>query len=323
MNYKRVFWNIFFGAAMVLAIYLLYRIFQQYSLEDMARSLASIPGWRFALSIFFAAASYACLTGFDYLAILSIGKRLPYRHVALASFVSLSLGHTIGFAGLSSGAFRYRYYSRWGLTLEDTAKIILFCGVTVGLGLVTLGALALAIDPEDGARLLRLPPETARLLGFAAFLVPIAYVVLAAFVRGTLKVWRWSFQLPTARLAVAQVAIGTLDFLFVSACLHQLLAAFGEVPFFRAATAFVLANSAILATHVPGGLGVLEASVRYVVPQEGAIGALIAFRCIYFFIPLGLGILIFAAGETIRGFMDRRAVRAKDAPSEDGVPRSA
>lgn len=324
MSYKRLLWNGFFGVALCLAAYLLYRIFSQYSLDDIIRSVKSIPAKNFVLAILATAASYLCLTGFDYLAIRSLGKKLPYRKVALASFVSLSLGHTIGFAGLSSGAFRYRYYSRWGLTLEDVTKIILFCGVTVGLGLVSVAALALVADPSDGAKLLRVSPETARLIGLAAFLVPAAYIALSAFIRGTLRVWKWSFQLPTARIALAQVLVGTVDFLFVSACLQQLLLAFGDVPFFQAVTAFALANSAILATHVPGGLGVLEATVMYVVPQEGSIGALLAFRSIYFFIPLGIGLAIFAASE-LRRFASKRKSKEK-ADSEvakHATPRSA
>lgn len=323
MNYKRLLWNGFFVLALCLAAYLLYRIFSQYSLDDIRRSVESIPATNFVLAILATAASYLCLTGFDYLAIRSLGKSLPYRKVALASFVSLSLGHTIGFAGLSSGAFRYRYYSRWGLTLEDVTKIILFCGVTVGLGLITVGALALVADPSDGARLLRVSPSTARLFGLAAFLVPAAYVGLSAALRGTLKIWKWSFQLPPMRIALAQVAIGTVDFLFVSACLQQLLLAFGDVPFFRAVTAFALANSAILATHVPGGLGVLEATVMYVVPQKGSIGALLAFRCIYFFIPLGIGMTIFAASE-LRRLASRRSAKAKAGEAtEHAATRSA
>src|SRR5690606_1118282 len=45
----------------------------------------------------FAAASYLCLTGFDALAVRYAGRPLPYRRVALASFVSLTIGHNIGF----------------------------------------------------------------------------------------------------------------------------------------------------------------------------------------------------------------------------------
>ncbi|PDT02792.1 hypothetical protein CO666_18065 [Rhizobium chutanense] len=299
MSLKSIIWNGLLLAALCLAIFLLYRIFQQYSLEQIVKSVGSIPFSNFCMALFFAAASYLCLSCFDLLAIRSLGKSLPYRKIALASFISLSLGHNIGFAGLSSGAFRYRYYSRWGLTTEDVAKIILFCGVTVGLGLITLGSLALIVNPEDAARLLRLDAVSARLLGAMALIVPATYAGLAFFIRGRLRLWRWSFQLPRFSIAVAQIGIGTINFMFVSACLHQMLSVFGDVAFFRSVTAYVLANSAILATHVPGGLGVLEATVSYAVPQEASIGALIAFRCTYFFIPLALGTTLLLITEVV------------------------
>ncbi|MGO7859663.1 UPF0104 family protein, partial [Rhizobium ruizarguesonis] len=95
---------------------------------------------------------------FDVLAIRSLGKSLPYSRIALASFIILSLGHNIGFAGLISGAFLYRFYSRWGLTAEDVAKIILFFGVTVGLGLITLGGLAMIVNPGEAGRRRRIDP---------------------------------------------------------------------------------------------------------------------------------------------------------------------
>ncbi|WP_163872762.1 lysylphosphatidylglycerol synthase domain-containing protein [Rhizobium laguerreae] len=316
MSWKSIIWNGLLVAALCLAAFLLYRIFQQYSLDEIIQSVRSIPFSTFCTALLFTAASYLCLSCFDLLAIRSLGKSLPYRNILLASFVSLSLGHNIGFAGLSSGAFRYRYYSRWGLTAEDVAKVILFCGVTVGLGLITLGGLAMIINPSDAGRLLRIDSASVRAFGSLALIVPVVYAGLAFFVRGTLRLWRWSFQLPPFSIAVAQVGIGTINFMFVSACLHQMLSAFGDVAFFRSVTAYVLANSAILATHVPGGLGVLEAAVSYAVPKEASIGALIAFRCAYFFIPLALGTTLLVISEVIFRRRSRRADEEADEGAE-------
>lgn len=299
MTLKRLFGNVVLVLALCLAGYLLYRVFRQYSFSEIIQSLRSIPISRFCLALVFAAASYVCLTLFDFLAIRSLGKRLAYRKVALASFVSLSLGHNIGFAGLSSGAFRYRYYTRWGLSLEDVAKIILFCGITVGLGLITLGGLALLINPEDAIHILGLNRNLVFMGGIAALAIPVVYAVMSIFIRGRLRLWRWTFQMPILWIAVGQVLVGTVNFMLVSACLHQLLSAAGSIGYFRSVTAFVLANSAILATHVPGGLGVLEATVFYVLPEAASIGALIAFRCVYFFIPLLMGISLLLIGELI------------------------
>ncbi|ARO33963.1 lysylphosphatidylglycerol synthetase/UPF0104 protein (plasmid) [Rhizobium sp. NXC14] len=318
MSLKSIIMNGLLVAALCLAVFLLYRIFQQYSLDEIVQSVRSIPLSTFLTALVFVAASYLCLSCFDLLAIRSLGKSLPYRKIVLASFISLSLGHNIGFAGLSSGAFRYRYYSRWGLTTEDVAKIILFCGVTVGLGLVTLGGLALIINPSDAARLMRVDAGSARIFGVLALIVPVVYAGLAFFVRGKLRLWRWSFQLPRFSIAVAQVGVGTVNFMLVSACLHQMLSTFGDVAFFRSVTAYVLANSAILATHVPGGLGVLEATVSHVVPQQASIGALIAFRCAYFFIPLALGTSLLLSIELIF----RRSSRAGEEADESAEAQS-
>ena len=315
MSLKSIILNGLLVAALCLAVFLLYRIFQQYSLDEIVQSVRSIPFSTFCTALLFAAASYLCLSCFDFLAIRSLGKSLPYRKIVLASFISLSLGHNIGFAGLSSGAFRYRFYSRWGLTTEDVAKIILFCGVTVGLGLVTLGGLALTINPDDAARLLRADAASTRIFGLLALIVPVVYAGLAFFIRGRLRLWRWSFQLPRFPIAVAQVAVGTINFMLVSACLHQMLSTSGDVAFFRSVTAYVLANSAILATHVPGGLGVLEATVSYVVPQEASIGALIAFRCAYFFIPLMLGTTLLLVSEVVF----RRSGGGAEEEAEEGA----
>ncbi|MBP2448230.1 lysylphosphatidylglycerol synthase domain-containing protein [Rhizobium leguminosarum] len=316
MSLKSMIWNGLLVAALCFAVFLLYRIFQQYSLEQIVQSVRSIPFSNFCVALLFAAASYLCLGCFDLLAIRSLGKSLPYPKIALASFISLSLGHNIGFAGLSSGAFRYRFYSRWGLTAEDVAKIILFCGVTVGLGLVTLGGLAMIINPGDAGRLLRLDPANVRIFGLLALIVPVVYAGLAFFIRGKLRLWRRSFQLPRFSIAVAQVGVGTINFVFVSACLHQMLSASGDVAFFRSVTAYVLANSAILATHVPGGLGVLEAAVSYAVPKQASIGALIAFRCVYFFIPLALGTTLLAISEVVFRRRSRGANEAADEGAE-------
>ncbi|MDO3433872.1 lysylphosphatidylglycerol synthase domain-containing protein [Rhizobium sp. CBN3] len=318
MSLKKIILNGLLVAGLCLAFFLLYRVFQKYSLDQIVQSVRSIPLSTFCIALLFAAASYLCLTCFDLLAIRSLGKSLPFRKIMLASFISLSLGHNIGFAGLSSGAFRYRYYSSWGLTAEDVAKIVLFCGVTVGLGLVTLGGLALTINPDDAARLLHTDAASTRIFGLLALIVPVVYSGLAFFIRGRLKLWRWSFQLPRFSIAVAQVCVGTTNFMLVSACLHQMLSTFGDVAFFRSVTAYVLANSAILATHVPGGLGVLEATVSYAVPQEASIGALIAFRCAYFFIPLALGTVLLLITE----FVFRRSRGADEAAEESAQAQS-
>ncbi len=299
MSAKRVLINATMVLGLLLAAYLLYKVFSRYSIDEITRSIAAIPVSRLLSGLGFAALSYLCLTGFDWMGLRYAGKPLSYPKAAIASFTGLSIGHNLGVAALSSGAVRYRYYARWGLSAEEVAKVILFCGVTVGIGLSVLSGLALLINPSDAANLLALSANGLFMLGLACLAIPAAYVLLAATVRAPLRLWKWSFEMPRLELAIGQVVIGTLNFVFVAACLHQMLVAQGDVSFVQTATAFVLANIAILVTHVPGGLGVLEATVSHVLPGAASIGALVAFRVIYFIVPLLIGIPVFAISEVV------------------------
>ena len=285
------------AAAIGLAAFLLYRTLSRYSLDQLVEAVSAVPVPRLLGAAGFAAASYLCLTCFDYLALRYVGKPLPYPKAALASFTALSLGHNIGLAALSSGAVRYRFYSRWGLSTGEVAKVIVFCGITVGLGLLVLGGAALLLRSGLAVEITGLSLPIVIILGIGCLTVPAIYLILAAFVRKTLRIRRWSLEMPPLRLASGQVLIGSINFAFVAACLHQALAAVAEVAYLGVASVYVIANATALVSHVPGGLGVIESVVMYLLPQKDLIGPLLVFRFVYFLVPLGLGSILFAVTE--------------------------
>jgi uncharacterized membrane protein YbhN (UPF0104 family) len=294
--------------------YLLYRQLEQYSLDEVIASVTSIPLANMLLAGAAAAASYLCLTGFDAMAVRYAGYRFPYRKVALASFVSLSIGHNIGIATLSTGAIRYRFYSKLGMTVGDAGKVILFCGLTVALGLLSLGGIALLINPTLAADILGLGrPAIAAFIGAGCLLLIASYVAAAACVRRPLHLHKWTLEMPTLRLALGQVTLGPLNFACVAGCLYFVVATLADVGYAGVATAYVIGNAAGLVSHVPGGLGVLEGVVMFLLPGGDVIGALLAFRCIYFFIPLALGGPLFALIEFGRLFRDRLAAESREA----------
>lgn len=284
-------------AALALAAFLLYRTLRGYSLDEIVDSVASVPAWRLLTAGGFAAASYLCLSLFDAMAVRYAGHRLPYRRVLLTSFTSLSLGHNIGLAALSSGAVRYRFYTRWGLDAGDVAKVIAFCGVTVGLGLMVLAGIALLVHPGLVQAISGLGRPAVLAIGAACLLLGAAYVALAAVLRRPLRIRRWRVEMPRLPLALGQVVIGPLNFAMVAACLHQTIAAMADLPYMSVVTAYVTANISVLVTHVPGGLGVLEGVVLLLLPGADIIGALVLFRVLYFLVPLCLGGIAFAASE--------------------------
>jgi uncharacterized membrane protein YbhN (UPF0104 family) len=293
----RLFLKVVFVAAIAGALYLLVSTLRQYSFGEITGAMRAIPAGNFALGLGFAACSYFCLACSDFLAVRYAGKSLAFQQTALASFTSLSIGHNVGFAALSSGAVRYRFYSRWGLTGEDVAKVVAFCAMTVALGIATLGAIGFYLRPDDVAKMARLSPQAVSLTGAAMAGFPVVYMLLAAFVRTPLHFRKWSFAMPTLRLAVAQVIVGTVNFSFVAASLHQMLSAFVATNYLKVAAASITANVASIISHVPGGLGVLEATIVHILPGAQSIAAVIAFRVLYYFIPLSIGLPLLIASE--------------------------
>lgn len=296
-------------AAIALALVLLYRTMSQYSWSEVVNTVTAVSFNRLLLAIGFTAASYLSLTGFDWLALRYAGHPLAYRRAALASFTSLSLGHNIGLAALSSGAVRYRFYSRWGLGAEEVAKVIVFCGLTVGVGLSVLGGIGLLASPGFAVQSLGLSRPIVYAIAAACLIWPAAYVLLSMLIGGrALHIRGRRIEMPMAKLALAQIVIGTVNFAFVAAALHQVILALADVPYIEVATVYVGANVATLITHAPGGLGVIESVVLFLIPQAKLIGAVLVFRFVYFLLPLLLGSILFVLSELLlSGSRDRRS----------------
>jgi uncharacterized membrane protein YbhN (UPF0104 family) len=287
------------SAGVALLAFLLYRALSHYSLEKIVSSAAAIPAERLLFAGGFAAASYICLTWNDWLALRCVGRPLPYRKAALASFVSLSIGHNVGVAALSSGAIRYRFYSRWGLRGGEVAQVVVYCGITIALGLITLGGMALLLRPTLAGEITGLGPTAVLAVGGLCIVLNLGYVTLASLVHRPVRVWRWCLRLPPLRLALGQIAVGSVNYALVSACLHQVLSGLAEISYFPVAAAYVIASVAALISHVPGGLGVIEGVVLFLLPGSGLLGAVVMFRVIYFLVPLCLGGPTFLVAEMV------------------------
>src|SRR6185436_10770133 len=116
-------------------------------LRDLEAELRSLPLTRLLLALALTVLNYAALTGYDFLAFKYIGKTLPARQIAGASFVAYAISHNVGFAMLSGASVRYRFYSRWGVTADDLSRIIFSYSLTFWLGLCALAGLSFVASP--------------------------------------------------------------------------------------------------------------------------------------------------------------------------------
>jgi uncharacterized membrane protein YbhN (UPF0104 family) len=311
MRLKR--WASWITLVVVAAILvMLSRALRHYDFAEVLESVRMADRTCLGLALGFTAASYFMLTLFDTLAVRYVGRALPYRCTALASFTGLSIGHTVGLAALSSGAIRYRFYSRWGVTAQEVGQVIVFCACTVGLGLITLAGLAWTLRPGTAADLTGLPRGAALGIGFACLGLAAGWLVLAAVRRRPIRIRRWTIALPSLPLAAAQIVVGTVNFGFVAAALHACIRSVAEVSYTEVAAAYVIGNTAALVSHVPGGLGVIEMVVTYLLPQAHILGAVLLFRAVYYLLPLPIGLISFLAAEAYH--RSRRTTREKAVP---------
>jgi len=284
------------GGAVLLSAVLLYRTISGYDFDDLVESVWSVPTSSLMAALGWAAASYFCLTFNDWIALRYVERPLSYRSAAMTSFIALSFGHNVGFAALSSGAIRYHFYSRRGLDGSEVAKLIVFCGTTIFLGMFVLGAFALLFRPDFGQTMSDLSRGTFLAIGGGLLVAPLAFLLLAFRLHGPHRFFRWQVEIPRPPTAAAQIAIGTVNFLLVAACLHATVSASADVGYVEVLAAFIIANTVTIITHTPGGLGVIETVILLLLRRPELIGAVLIFRFVYY-LPLGLGSLLFGFTE--------------------------
>jgi phosphatidylglycerol lysyltransferase len=287
------------------ALWLLHHQLAGFRYRDVMGFLRELPRSRVLLAVLATAVGYAAMTGYDALAFRHIRHPLAYRKIALASFAGYAFSNSLGFALLTGTPVRARLYSGWGLSATQVTRIVLFCFVTFWLGFVTLGGIVFLFEPLPLPRGFYFDLQTARPLGFLFLAASVAYVAVAARRREPLAFRGIELPLPGLRLALNQVALSCLDWGLAAAALYALLPDHRGLDYPQLLAVFLLAQLAGVASQVPGGLGVLEATILYLLtrlvptmPVPQILGALLAFRGIYYFAPLLVASLMLAGLET-------------------------
>lgn len=256
------------------------------------------PSIVFALAL--TALSYVLLTINEAFGLRCARKPLPYARAAFVSFVSYSFAHNLGLNLLTGGSIRYRMYARQGLSAFDVAAVTLYCSVAFGIGSLTLAGIALIAEPESVLRRLDAAPEIVHGLGVLILLGIAGYFALSIFMRKPVSVWQWSISAPKPEFAAAQIAVGAIDMLVSAGIVYVLMPSDVGMGFAAFAGIYTIATWAGLISHVPGGAGVFEAVMVLLlpnVPKEELVASLLAYRVIYYLLPLIVAAAMLAVSE--------------------------
>ncbi len=283
-----------------LALWVLHRALHQFTLADVQRALHRTPWPAIIAAVVASAGSYWALTGFDALAARYVGVTLPYRRIALASFISQAISHSTGFAALTGSSIRYRLYSSAGISGGDVARIVAFCALTFGLGATGVVTAAMLLEPRPVGIAVALPATSVHLIGLVLLAGLAAYVAATLAVRRGLKLWKWRVPLPSWRMTTAQALLAVIDLVLAAAALHLLLPPVGAPSFLAFLGLYAVAILVGVVSHVPGGLGVFEGLMVVMLPQMPAtqvLGSLVLYRAIYNLLPLLIAALLLGAIE--------------------------
>lgn len=286
--------------ALIIAIFLLSQRLRTIHFYELVEHLRSISGLRLALILILTGISYWTLTGFDWIAIRFLSKRITYAHIAKSAFVGYSLSKNLGLSWLTGGSLRYRFYYRCGLTLREVSKLILFNTTTFFLGFLFWGGLSFTAFPLKENLVSYLPSSTLRLTGAGLLSVPALYLLFCFLGRKELRLRHRRWKIAPPRIALIQVTFGILDVFLTLSVLYLLLppGTIGLPSFF---SIFFTGQVLAILSHAPGGLGVFETVMfelmKDLISESSLLSALLLYRIVYFLLPLALGITLLAADE--------------------------
>lgn len=292
-------WPALLGVALFIgALEVLRRELAQATWSAVVADVSATPPGRVLAALGLTALNYLVLTGYDFLAFRSIGRRLAAWKIAVVSLLAYAIANNVGFAMLSGASVRYRFYTRWGLNADELSKLVFSYSITFWLGLLALGGLSLAVGPGPGALWPAIEP-LARVFGWASFAASLGFVGLTTVWRTPFRLWRLELTLPTWTLAAAQWAVSSVDWVLAGSVLYVLLP--GPPPLLAVLGAFLAAQLAGLASHVPGGAGVFEGLIvvllRPYVAAADLAGPLVLYRVTYYLVPLAVALVGLVADE--------------------------
>jgi uncharacterized membrane protein YbhN (UPF0104 family) len=319
---QRAFWTV----CLVITGVLIIELGRHWDWANAMSALRSLPIGALLAGVAFAAMGHLLYASYDVFGrepdpqVAGRGAVVPSRWVLAVGFVSfafkLNLGTLIG--GI---ALRYRLYSRLGLTVDETTRILASSVLTNWLGYCGLAGLLLLLRPPE------LPPGwevgdvVLQVVAFASLAVAVVYAAACHWAEGH----QWRFRghvitLPSLRMAAAQLGLSALHWMLTAAVCWVLLER--QVDYASVLNALLVSAVAGLITHVPGGLGVLEAIFLMLLKDQAAqpdlLAALLGYRVIFYLLPLALAALLFFVIDWHHPPADKRAAAgSRPSPSTD------
>lgn len=245
--------------------------------------------------------SYLIYGCYDLLARSYCGHKLAKRQVMLVSFIcyafNLTLSTWVGGIGM-----RYRLYSRLGLPGSTITRIFSLSITTNWLGYILLAGIIFTVGVVELPDHWYIDQTTLSILGIGLLLIIAVYLWFCAFAKHRhMTIKGQKLVLPSWKFALAQMLISSVNWMVMGAIIWLLLGQ--SVNYFFVLGVLLVSSIAGVIVHIPAGIGVLEAVFIALLAGEHTskgtiIAALLAYRVLYYFIPLLLALICYLVLES-------------------------
>ncbi|QDY41405.1 lysylphosphatidylglycerol synthase domain-containing protein [Candidatus Pantoea soli] len=288
---KILTWLFFIAVIVLLVIYA-----RKVNWEDVYKVITGYNRYVVIGAAALVVVSYLTYGLYDLIGRAYCGHKLAKRQVMLVSFICYAFNLTLS-TWVGGVAMRYRLYSRLGLPSATITRIFSLSIATNWLGYILLGGVVFVCG------MVPIPPGwfigdgTLRVIGAALLVLVAVYLWACAFA----KKRRWTvkgqhLQLPSLRMALFQFAVSCANWMVMGCIIWLLLARQVDYPIVLGV--LLISSIAGVIIHIPAGIGVLEAVFLALLSGQHAshgaiIAALLAYRVLYFILPLLLALVLY------------------------------
>ncbi|MFU8815177.1 MAG: lysylphosphatidylglycerol synthase domain-containing protein [Pseudomonadales bacterium] len=280
---------------MILVLALLVVQVREVDWADVREALTRYRGLVLVFALLLALLSHALYGLFDQIARLCTGHRLTRLRVATIAFVSYAFNLNMG-AMVGGVGFRYRLYSRYGL---DGGTITQIIGLSVGanwLGYLLIGGIMFSMQVVALPSGWEVGADGLRWIGFGMMAVALGYLAACGLSRRrSWTVRGHEILLPSLRIAVFQLLVSVANWMLIGALVYVLL--LQQAPYLTVLTVVLVSAIVGVIAHIPAGLGVIElvfiTMLSHLLPSSEMIAALLAYRAVYYLVPLAVALLVY------------------------------
>lgn len=274
---------------------LLFMLFRNLEWQDVKESLKAYQLRTLAFGLVIAFLSYLVFSSYDLLSRSYTRHSLPARQVLPVAFVCYAFNINLS-SWIGGVALRYRLYSRLGLRISTITQIISLSVFTNTLGYIIVAGIIFSL------RLVRLPESwelsmtALQWIGFALLFVAAAYLFFCGFTqRRSWKIYKYQVALPSLQLALGQVLLSTVNWSLMALLIFLLLPP--TASYSTVLGLLLISGMAGMLAQIPAGIGVLEAVFMTLLQHQFSTGsifaALLAYRALYFLVPLAVACLMY------------------------------